>query len=289
MPATPLPNAADTALAKARAIIQWREAGYPDPADTRGPWLDHLSDELENPQSADTLILACLGLTSLPAEIAQLKGVEFLFLQHNQLASIDVSMIAGMGLKSLTLTGNPLLIVPASLFGMDTLLDIYLDEAQLTTLPMPQASAGHLEILNLCSNPYLTLPEGFLLRFPNLKSLLMDGYAHTEIPPEVMQMAKLKQLSFDNSQITSLPDTIGVMKGLRQLSLENAQLTSLPKSLAGLAGLQEAAQKISFMGLKLVGNPFKDKQLKKIAKLNNPARTQQALAWAAEYGSVESA
>jgi Leucine-rich repeat (LRR) protein len=287
MPSKLSSSAAKNGLAKAKAIIQWREAGYPSPTDVQGPWLDHLSDELDDPPSADMLILAGLGLTSLPAEIAQLKGVEFLFLQHNQLASIDVSMIAGMGLKSLTLTGNPLQSVPAALFDIATLLDIYLDGAKLTTLPVPQASVEHVEILNLCSNPHLTLPEGFLLRLPNLKSLLLDGYAHTDIPPEVVHMPKLKQLSFDNSKITSLPDAIASMAELRQLSIEHAQLTSLPKSLAGMTQLHDIAKKISFMGLKLAGNPFTDKQLKKIAKLNNPARTEQALAWAAEYGSAE--
>jgi Leucine-rich repeat (LRR) protein len=280
-------QSAESALAKARAVIQWREAGYPFPTETRGPWLDHLTDELESPPPLDTLILAPWGLTTLPPEISSLKGVEFLFLQYNQLATIDTKMIAGLGLTSLMLTGNPLQSVPASLFDIDSLQDVYLNDAQLTTLPLPSSNLERLAMLNLSNNPHLTLPKGFLARLPNLKSLMLDGYAHADVPAEVLQLTQLKQLTFDHSKISALPDAIATMTGLRQLSLEHAQLTSLPKSLATMSGLAEAARKLNFMGLKLQGNPFADKQLRKIAKLKNPARTEQAMAWAAEFGSVQ--
>ncbi len=287
MASLPQQPSAEAALAKARAVIQWREAGYPLRTEGQGPWLEHLTDELEYPPSLDTLILAPWGLTTLPPEIALLEGVEYLFLQHNQLTSIDTQLIAGLGIKSLMLTGNPLQTVPASLFEIDSLQDLYLDSTQITTLPLPSLNLEHLEMLNLSGNPQLTLPEGLLSRLPNLKSLILDGYAHTEMPPEVLQMSKLKQLSLDHSKIKVLPDAIAAMTGLGQLSLEHAQLTTLPKSLTSISNLSQAGRKLNFMGLKLQGNPFTDKQLRKIVKLKNPDRTEQAMAWAAKFGSVQ--
>jgi hypothetical protein len=145
MASIPQLSSAESASAKARAVIRWREAGAPAPAETRGPWLKHL------------------------------------------------------------------------------------------------------EMLNLSSNPQLTLPTGFLSHLANLKSLMLDGYAHADVPPETLQIAQIKQLTFDHSKISALPDSIAGTTGFRQLCLEHAQLAGLPTSLATMSVLREAARRLNFM------------------------------------------
>jgi Leucine-rich repeat (LRR) protein len=279
------PITPELAQLKAKSMIAWRAAGYPDAADKKGPWLEHLSLDDYNPQSFDTLDLAGLGLTQLPAELAQLQGVEYLMLQANQLSSIDTTLLKNLRLKSLSLTNNPLVAIDAALFEIDTLVDLYLDSTALAALPTPRSKVTQLEMLNLSDNPKLALPEGFFAQFPNLKSLILDGYSHASFPAGITQLSQLKQLSLDKSGISALPAGIAALAQLRQLSIEHAKLRTLPKALASMQGLNELARKLNFMGIKLAGNPFTDQELRKIAKLKNPDRTERVLAWAGEHGS----
>jgi Leucine-rich repeat (LRR) protein len=96
----------------------------------------------------------------------------------------------------------------------------------------------------------------------------------------------LKQLSLEDNPIKHIPDEIGLLKSLTQLDLSNCQLETLPKALADATGLREVMKRTSLdsFGLRIKGNPFKNKELQRIAKLKNPARTLEALDWAAVNG-----
>ena len=177
--------------------------------------------------------------------------------------------------------------MPEALFHLGSLRELYLCDMPLLTLPIPKADVPHIVMLNLADNPKLTLPPGALLRFTGLRSLILDGYAAAQFPNDVLQLRALKQLSLDRTQFKQLPSAICELERLGQLSLDNAQLSTLPSSLAAHANLIKAAAKLNFMGLKIANNPFSDKALRTIAKMKNPDRTLQALAWAGEHGCVE--
>ena len=279
-------SAGETALLKARAIMAWRDAYYPDASESDGPWLEHLTpQDMQSPPDGDVLNFAGLGLTKLPEELGDADSVGFLFLQSNQLESIDASLLSGMGLTSLCLSGNPLKQVPEALFHIESLLDLYLNDTPLQTLPVPTADVPHFATLNLADNPRLTLPPGFLPRFTQLKALILDGYAAADFPRDVLALTRLKQLSLERTRFCQLPADIARLTDLRQLALDDAQITTLPKSIATMLSLAGPAAKLNFMGLRLAKTPFVDKELKKIAKLKNPARTLEAMAWAAAHGA----
>jgi hypothetical protein len=138
--------------------------------------------------------------------------------------------------------------------------------------------------LGLERTEWLEIPDGYLANFPNLRSLLLGQSSRHKIPMEVFSLRELVQLDFEGNPLRTLPPEVGKLRNLISLNLKHCKLEELPKELAELTALEEKAGKGPF-GLNISGNPFKDKELKRIAKLKNPLMTTEALAWARDNGS----
>lgn len=82
-------------------------------------------------------------------------------------------------------------------------------------------------------------PLADALRNPaGAKSLRLNGYKLTEVPPEVEQLTALKELNLDNNAIGELPASIKALLVLEDLSIQYNQLKTLPKELAELPKLK---------------------------------------------------
>ncbi|PPD46608.1 MAG: hypothetical protein CTY15_00930 [Methylocystis sp.] len=267
----------------ARDRIAWRSQGYPDPSSFEGWSGDGQVDYLLSRPTPDTLDLSGLGLRRLPQELSEAIGLSFLFLDSNRLESVPVELLENLSLESLSLFANPLREAQAALFALPGLKDLYLGRTPMTRLGVPPKPVETLQMLTLDMTEWLDVPEGFLAALPNLTALSMDNAFRKEIPPEAFGLKNLRQLSFAGNALSALPPEIGRLSNLRSLNLEGCKLQSLPRALAGLQGLADAA-KSEIMGLRIAGNPFRDKELKRIAKLKNPERTLAALDWADRFG-----
>lgn len=281
-----LPNdlTVEQGLQLARDRIVWRAAGRPDPAD-----MDEWSDDdqidfyVAGRHTSDTLDLNALKLRAIPEEIATQEGLDYLFLMGNRIEIIPAAFAETFRCISLHLFGNPLRNVPAALFHMKGLTDLYLGRSALVDLPQLDRPASQLKILGLDRTEWLDIPDGFLRQFPNLRTLLLNSSFRDAIPPDVFALPELIQLDFEENPLEVLPSEINQLRKLMILNLTNCQLKSLPKSLGSLTVLEEKARGGPF-GLRIGGNPFKDKELRRIAKLKNPQMTIQALEWARANG-----
>ncbi|WP_054312225.1 leucine-rich repeat domain-containing protein [Mesorhizobium sp. 1M-11] len=264
--------------------IAWRAAGRPDPA-TLDDWPDDDDlDYLLSRHSHDTLDLNSLKLRKVPDELYQSDGVTFLFLMDNRIETIPEQFAEVLRLEELSLFGNPLREVPASLLLMEGLKGLYLGRSALTRLPYLDRPSTSIRTLGLERTEWLEIPEDYLANFPNLRSLLLGHSFRHNIPDEVFGLAELIQLDFEGNSLKALSPHIGRLTKLLSLQLRNCKLETLPKELGKLTMLEEKAGSGPF-GLHISGNPFKDKELKRIAKLKNPQQTIEALAWASANGS----
>uniref|UniRef100_A0A9E8CU81 Disease resistance R13L4/SHOC-2-like LRR domain-containing protein n=1 Tax=Bosea sp. NBC_00436 TaxID=2969620 RepID=A0A9E8CU81_9HYPH len=264
--------------------IAWRAEGRPDPS-TLDKWPDDDDlDYLLSRHSHDTLDLNSLKLRKVPDELYQSEGIKFLFLMDNRIETIPDDFGEALRLEQLSLFGNPLREVPASLLLMEGLEGLDLGRSALTKLPHLERPSVSIRRLGLERTEWLEIPEGYLANFPNLRSLSLGHSYRHKIPEEVFDLSELIQLDFEGHSLKVLPAQIGRLTKLLSLQLRDCNVETLPKELGELTKLEEKAGRGPF-GLHIAGNPFKDKELKRIAKLKNPQQTIEALAWARANGS----
>lgn len=267
--------------------IAWREQGYPDPEGFVG-WsnpagLDYLLDR----PSMDTLNLSSLKLDRLPDGLERQKGIDYLFLMGNRIGDIPDAFLDHAEVLSLHLFDNAIANVPAKLFAVRRMEELYLGRNPIRDLAMPDKENLELKFLLLDQCQGMRLSDDFFGKFPNLKSIALNGSGLDRIPQSVFGLKALKQLNLEDNPLKRIPDDIGSLATLTQLDISNCLLETLPKALASATGLRDvmARTTLDSFGLQFSGNPFADKELRKIAKLKNPARTLEALDWAAANGS----
>ncbi len=160
------------------------------------------------------------------------------------------------------------------------------DETRSVTWPCPKTQTQNSSSCSSTNAKEYKSLTNFFAKFPNLKSIALNGSGLDQIPESVFSLKALKQLSLEDNPLKRIPDEIGLLAMLTQLDVSNCQLKTLPKALASATGLRDvmARTTLDSFGLRLSGNPFVDKDLRKIAKLKNPARTLEALDWATANG-----
>lgn len=265
--------------------IDWRNAGRPDPSEA-GDWTD--DEKLSyvfGRHSNDTLELGSLKLRQLPPKLFRVKGLSYLFLPNNRLEMLPAEFCERLTLEGLHLDRNPLRSVPAELFEMPGLQHLSLSGTPLVELPLPRRDNPDVRGLIFDDMHWLDFSDGFLSRFPKLKSLSFSRSQQVSIPQAVFNLPELIQLCANGNPIKVLPAEIGQVGNLQSLQLKDCELTTLPKALGQLTQLEKKAGSGGPFGLHIGGNPFKDKELKRIAKLKNPVMTTEALAWARDNGS----
>ena len=121
--------------------------------DLSGKKLTSLPAEIGELKSLTALYLSNNQLTSLPAEIAELKNLTVLFLFGNQLTSVPAEIAELKNLIKLDLSGNQLTSVPAEIAELKNLTVLYLSQNKLTSLPVEIAELKNLTVLDLSGNP----------------------------------------------------------------------------------------------------------------------------------------
>ena len=197
-------------------------------------------------QNHHEVVKLCLILTD---NIRQVPGAFFIGLAHLQW----LNFVATFQLRSL----------PASIWTLSNLKELYLSDHQFTSLPPEIRGLRSLRELWFSRNQLTELPAeiGQLIE---LKRLYLNGNQLTSLPPEIGLLRSLEQLDLDNNQLRFLPARIGRLTSLRVLRLEKNRLTSLPAEIGQLSSLKI----LSLIDNQLTSLPPEIGQLRSLERLD---------------------
>lgn len=205
--------------------------------DLRCAGIAHLSPEIGQFVSLQTLYLQKNQLHSVPPEIGQLLRLENLWLWGNQLCSLPTEIGQLLNLQKMNLGNNQLTSIPKELGQLESLQILDMHDNQLSSLPPEIGSLEDLKILWIDSNQLQSIPAeiGQLI---NLQSLLLWGNRLLSIPEEIGHLIKLQSLDLGSNQLLSIPKEISQLRDLQNLGLENNQLQQIPIEISQLMNLK---------------------------------------------------
>jgi Leucine-rich repeat (LRR) protein len=190
---------------------------------------------------------------------------------QNQGKQNPVLNLAGLGLSSL----------PASLWELNHLETLRINNNKLSSLPPQIAQLVSLKTLNISRNRFKAIPEEIILcqnlqnlnahhndfaDFPldllalsQLNKLDLGQNQLQELPGEIANLGSLRRLYLNHNQLSELPESLGELKDLQILQLQNNQLLALPESLRDLTSLRpNDNQNLWRRGFRIEGNPVSD-------------------------------
>ncbi|NWI88554.1 RSU1 protein, partial [Pitta sordida] len=144
------------------------------------------------------LVLSHNKLTTVPANIADLRNIEVLNFFNNQIEELPTQISSLQKLKHLNL-------------GMN----------RLNTLPRGFGSLPALEVLDLTYNNLNenSLPGNFFY-LTTLRALYLSDNDFEILPPDIGKLTKLQILSLRDNDLISLPKEIGELTQLKELHIQ---------------------------------------------------------------------
>jgi Leucine-rich repeat (LRR) protein len=151
-------------------------------------------------QHTEILHLENCRLEEIPASVSQLKSLDFLFLEGNQLSNLPPE-IAAMQLVKLGLGSNRFEELPGFICEMTALWSLDADNNRLKKLPENIGNLTALQQFDLVLNRLETLPDSI----GNLKELIVLDLADnclTTLPENIKYCSKLKSVNLKNNQFS---------------------------------------------------------------------------------------
>lgn len=202
-----------------------------------GNRITSLPADIKNLRALRRLGLAGNSLKELPQGIGNLQQLEGLWIHGNNLQSLPPQIGELKQLKMLALAGNKLTELPESISGLTSLQILSVAGNKLRGLPSGIGNLKALTILAVYGNALLSLPEN-LTKLTCLQDLWLQGNELEALPESWGRMCSLKQLSLADNRLEALPESIGDLQSLETLWIYCNKLKTLPESLAALKKLQ---------------------------------------------------
>jgi small GTP-binding protein len=169
--------------------------------------LTELPPEIWQLRMLEELYLDKNQLKTLPSDIGQLKNLQVLEIHTNQLKSLPSEIGQLQSLKKLILSKNQLTILPPEIGELYKLEALYLDENQLKKLPNEIGKFKKLQRLNLNCNQLKLLPPE-LGELQSLENLYITDNQLTQLPLEISQLRKLTAFDYDKNPLKFPPQSI---------------------------------------------------------------------------------
>lgn len=202
-------------------------------------------------------------LTRLPAGVKKLDGLKELIVNENFLGEIPIKRLSRAhgveevsfskshqiavqsgdygrleGVKVLKVNNSKVDQIDKSLYEMPHLVELQLQENQLTTIPKGISKMAHLTKLSFYKNQIKSLPDDLFEM--NLKVIDLY-YNELEVIPETIGNFKdLEVLFLAHNKIYSLPESIGQLTKLEEFYAHHNRLSVLPASVSNLQKLKIA-------------------------------------------------
>lgn len=200
--------------------------------------LTSIPAEIGNLKYLEVLNLSCNKLTTLPPEIGKLQKLTRLELSFNQLTALPPEIGRLQKLTRLDLLGNRLTSVPREIGNLQNMTWLKLSNNQLTTLPAETANLQNLRELYLSHNQFTIFPSE-ICSLQNLTHLDLSANRLTSIPAEIGRLQNLIRLSLSTNQLATFPTAICSLQKLKGLDLSSNQFITLPAEIANLKNLEK--------------------------------------------------
>jgi small GTP-binding protein len=201
-----------------------------------GNQLTSLPAEIVELKNLTELDLYRNQLESLPAEIGKLTNLTILDLSRNQLESLPAEIGKLTNLTFLDLSRNQLESLPAEIGKLTNLTELYLYGNRLESLPAEIGKLTKLTELRLSRNRLEALPAE-IGKLTKLTALYLYGNRLESLPTEIVELMNLTTLDLLKNRLESLPAEILELTNLTVLSLYGNRLESLPAEIGKLTKL----------------------------------------------------
>lgn len=196
-----------------------------------GHYFSDLGTAFRNPLEVEALNI----VISDSNKIYLLKKPELSFTVFTNLKALQIRNFGGQDFALIIISLNKLLLQQCS-------------NKKLTSLEVSGSFDFPLMpfVEYLIISPDFDTPES-ILRFPNVRNLLLGGASITHLPHQINTLTKLETFVFSSGAVKTLPEEIGQLSKLRSLELQTDSLTELPLSIGNLSNLYEFNIKSVFL------------------------------------------
>uniref|UniRef100_A0A914DKQ5 Ras suppressor protein 1 n=2 Tax=Acrobeloides nanus TaxID=290746 RepID=A0A914DKQ5_9BILA len=177
-------------------------------------------------------------------------------LSHNKLTTVPPNISDLVGLEYLNLWNNHIEELPPSISSLPNLKILNVGMNRLNKLPRGFGSFAKLEILDLTYNNLKeqSLPGNFFF-MPTLRALYLGDNDFESFPEDVHNLSNLQILVLRENDLIDLPRQLATLDKLRELHIQGNRLQVVPPELGAL-DLIDNNKKQSTKTLRVENNPW---------------------------------
>ena len=142
-------------------------------------------------------------------------------------------------IKRLHLSGKKLEVIPPEISGLTDLIELDINNNDISELPEEMGALTNLTSLNIGINAFSEFPSVIVDSLLQLKELKLSGNFLGTLPIKIGQLQNLENLSVGNNGLSSLPVQLWQLSGLKSLNLGYNELTFIPSQIRDLSALTE--------------------------------------------------
>lgn len=144
----------------------------------------------------------------IPHEIGCLRNLTLLYLDSNNLKELPVEIGSLAKLERLTLSNNNLSSLPQEIGGLQSLQSLHLANNTLVELPAPLCQLTNLTFLDATDNHICTVPDG-IRQLRKLETLLLLFNSLEQLPKGICSLKNLSTLWLGHNKLKALPPNFG--------------------------------------------------------------------------------
>ncbi len=202
--------------------------------------------------TVERLNLASQEVGALPQELAAMPNLKELWLRGGRNVGSLAVLKSCRALRTLDLSSAKLADVPADVFALAGLEQLYWVDNGVASLPPAVGDLVALRYLNLDRNQLAALPPE-IGRLAGLRWLRLNENKLSALPPEVSKLTKLQRIYLRQNQLADVPECLKGLPLLEDVSLGGNRIKEVPAWLTEMPALRN----IDFDGCPLTKLPGK--------------------------------
>uniref|UniRef100_A0A8B9GDN0 P53-induced death domain protein 1 n=1 Tax=Amazona collaria TaxID=241587 RepID=A0A8B9GDN0_9PSIT len=173
------------------------------------------------------------SLTSLPADMGNLRCLTHLDLTFNSLSTLPSCILHLSSLRVLLVSHNRLVVLPEDFGCLSKLTFFSAMKNQLKDLPRSIGDLAVLQDLDLSENALEFIPEE-VGNLHNCTELDLSGNCLSSIPDSLANLKCLRRLHLHSNLLVTVPASLARLPNLSRLDLQNNCLRAVPPEIQTL-------------------------------------------------------